>query len=151
MTSYCLEERRASPEPDTSQLVAVGGWQGRLKVMAAGARSCPVSIPGPYRSALPERTIAPWGDRDRSALTRFSQADVCAWHGSPLGQALTFPGEQGAVSHMAASHIYVMAAACRRSSGLGREPFVKAEGIRVLACQDLPVIHSRYSGIASTA
>lgn len=73
-----------------------------------------------------------------------SWANACAWNRRPLGQVPSFPGEQGAVSLVAASHIYIMAAAHRKGSGLGREPFMKATGIRVLtalASPEVPPAH----------
>lgn len=71
---------------------------------------------------------------------------MCAWHGSPLGHVPTFPREQGAACHMAAAYIYVTAAACQRASRLGREPFVKAAVMKVLAAlasPEVPPAHPR--------
>lgn len=68
------------------------------------------------------------------------------WSRSPPRQAPTFPREQGAATHAAAGHIYVMAAARQRGSRLGREPFMKASDIRVLpalASSKVTPVHPR--------
>lgn len=104
-----------------------GQWKGVRQDEPVGSWSLEL----PHSSLLP---VGPccwrgqWlpGVTEKDQPSTVSWANACAWNRRPLGQIPAFPSEQGAVSLVAASHIYIMAAAHRKGSGLGSEPFMKA-------------------------
>lgn len=104
-----------------------GQWKGVRQDEPVGSWSLEL----PHSSLLP---VGPcclrgqWlpGVTEKDQPSTVSWANACTWNRRPLGQIPAFPSEQGAVSLVAASHIYIMAAAHRKGSGLGSEPFMKA-------------------------